>query len=105
MLEFAAFLVGLALLWQLRRTDFGKAMFVLLGICALLLVIGIGAETIRAIWQQPPPAAVPRSQFDPDKWLKEHPGRNPFDQFDVHPAGLPPGFAIENPAKGTLDDL
>jgi hypothetical protein len=39
MLEFVAILIALALLWQLRRTDFGKAMFVLLGLTAIGLAV------------------------------------------------------------------
>jgi hypothetical protein len=110
MFEFVAILIGLALLWQLRRTGFGKAMFVLLGLCVLSLAIMTGAEIIKTTWKQPAPA------FDPDEYLRNTPAKqpNPFDRFDRVPAapvgkkllsnadlGLPPP---PEPAPMCLDD-
>src|SRR5258708_7705988 len=86
MLEFVAILIGVALLWQLRRTDFGKAMFALLGLCVLSLAIMTGAEIIKTTWKQPAPA------FDPDEYLRM---RLPPP---VDPA--PPSLQVEPTAEG-----
>jgi hypothetical protein len=106
MLEFVAILIGLTLLWQLRRTDFGKAMFVLLGLCALSLAIVTSAEIIKTTWKQP--------AFDPDEYLRNTRTFDATQQpYEVVPdpcppagkvvlpshrnrgCGLPPGFQID----------
>jgi hypothetical protein len=90
MLEFVAILIGLALLWQLRRTDFGKAMFVLLGLCALSLAIVTGAEMIKTTRKQP--------AFDPDEYLRNTRAFDPTQPYEVMPDPCPPAGQVVLPS-------